>query len=378
MVTTITDLPAEMLGHVVWCGKLSVRDVAALRACNHHLYDMTPDMVWLTVEAIGEAQRVQITLNEEDDLMVLYSWASAALCFVRVVGGWVYEVAVCDEVVFAATHRSVELFGRHLRPKNIGTLAGESCVAVQGQMVASVSKDDASSVSVLEMQVDHFQANAIYTLEGHTNDVWAIVFNAAATRVFTGSWDDTIRVWSLPGGECVQTLAGHTGSVVGLALLPCETQLLSGSRDKTLKLWDLGSGECVQTLEAHADDVNCVAVSGGGRIALSGSSDNTLRLWDLRTFECVKVLEGHSKVVTSVGITKDALLCVSGSWDKTLRVWLLAGGRSRCVAVLQGHTNWVFSVAISSDNVVYSGSDDETLRAWDISALIRYNRMMWT
>ena len=91
-MTAITDLPAEMLGHVIWCGKLSVRDVAALRACNHYLYDMTPDMVWLTVEAIGEEQSVQITLNKEDDLMALYSWASAALCFVR--DGWWYCVSM--------------------------------------------------------------------------------------------------------------------------------------------------------------------------------------------------------------------------------------------------------------------------------------------
>ena len=43
-----------------------------------------------------------------------------------------------------------------------------------------------------------------------------------------------------------------------------------GSNDNTVKLWDVTSGECLQTLEGHPDSVDSVSFSQMGR-SLSGS-----------------------------------------------------------------------------------------------------------
>ncbi|EKX31278.1 hypothetical protein GUITHDRAFT_52979, partial [Guillardia theta CCMP2712] len=59
---------------------------------------------------------------------------------------------------------------------------------------------------------------------------------------------------------------------------------------------------------------------------------------------------------------------VSGSDDKTLRVWDLESMEEK--ARLEGHSRWVTSVAMSKDGkTAVSGSWDETLRVWDLESM---------
>jgi WD40 repeat protein len=44
----------------------------------------------------------------------------------------------------------------------------------------------------------------------------------------------------------------------------------------------------------------------------------------MSTGQCTSVLEGHTSVVTSVSVSPDGKQVVSGSDDKTLRVWDLS------------------------------------------------------
>ena len=46
-----------------------------------------------------------------------------------------------------------------------------------------------------------------------------------------------------------------------------------GSDDNTLKVWDIESGECIQTLQGHSHAVYCVEVFENGRKAISGKKE---------------------------------------------------------------------------------------------------------
>jgi WD40 repeat protein len=68
-----------------------------------------------------------------------------------------------------------------------------------------------------------------------------------------------------------------------------------------------------------------------------------------------------------VAVSPDGKRVVSGSDDKTVRVWDLASGR--CEATLEGHGDRVCSVAVSPDGKrVVSGSGDKTVRVWDLAS----------
>ena len=80
--------------------------------------------------------------------------------------------------------------------------------------------------------------------------------------------------------ELVGTLQGHSRGVNGVSFSPDGTKVASGSNDETVKLWDVTSGECLQTLEGHFDDVNSVSFSPDGTKVASGSYDKTIKTWE--------------------------------------------------------------------------------------------------
>lgn len=53
-------------------------------------------------------------------------------------------------------------------------------------------------------------------------------------KVVSGSYDCTLKIWSLKSGECSHTLRGHVAHV--LCLQFHSSTLVSGSADRTIKV----------------------------------------------------------------------------------------------------------------------------------------------
>ncbi|MFQ5463839.1 MAG: protein kinase, partial [Phycisphaerae bacterium] len=91
---------------------------------------------------------------------------------------------------------------------------------------------------------------------------------------------------------------------------------------------------------------------------------------------CLARLEGHERPPVCLTFSRDGALLASGSDDKTIRLWDMdcaAGGGKDCeAAVLIGHSDHVGGIAFSpSGNCLASASVDETIRLWDVPASIR-------
>ena len=69
-------------------------------------------------------------------------------------------------------------------------------------------------------------------LESHTRPVLSLA--VAGNRLFSGSYDYSIRVWSLDSFQRERTLTGHTDAV--RALVVAGGKLFSASYDGTLKV----------------------------------------------------------------------------------------------------------------------------------------------
>ncbi len=134
----------------------------------------------------------------------------------------------------------------------------------------------------------------VRTMEGHSSDVRSVAFSPDGTRIVSGSYDETLRLWDAVSGAHLNTLKGHSDLVRSVAFSPNATRIVSGSSDHTLRLWDAASGAHLSTLKGHSGWVQSVAFSPDGTCIMSGSADRTLRLWDAVSGAHLNTLEGHS------------------------------------------------------------------------------------
>ena len=79
---------------------------------------------------------------------------------------------------------------------------------------------------------------AIHQLIGHASPVTSASFSPDGTKVVSGSYDQTVRIWDAVTGECEQTLEGHSSAVWSASFSPDGTKVVSGSRDETVRIWD--------------------------------------------------------------------------------------------------------------------------------------------
>jgi F-box/WD-40 domain protein 7 len=197
---------------------------------------------------------------------------------------------------------------------------------------------------------------------GHSDAVRALA--VANERLFSGSYDGTVKVWDVAALECLQTLAGHTGPV--RTLVYSGGHMFSGSYDKTVRshhacflgarlsclcpclswpaklcrceerdhalnpfwptcpaqvrVWDVESLKCLSTLTGHSGAVRALAASSAR--VFSGSDDTTIKVWDSRSLDCLATLEGHEDNVRVLAVGERYVF--SGSWDKSIRRAFLA------------------------------------------------------
>jgi WD40 repeat protein len=199
------------------------------------------------------------------------------------------------------------------------------------------------------------------TQHAHRDRVLCLMFKD--DTLVTGGRDETVKIWDLNVGKCINTLVGHTDNVWYLQF--DEDKIVSGSADKTICFWDFRSGKCFNTLVGHERGLSCLHFEND--LLMSGSADRTIKLWDLRTMRSKDTLTGHTDAVYCLYYHNNRL--ISGGEDRTARVWDLELGR--CVAVVSDedcadrHTGAVYCMQFDDRRLV-TGSFDHTIKLWDM------------
>jgi len=127
---------------------------------------------------------------------------------------------------------------------------------------------------------------------GHKNSVDALMADSNGLRFFSGSFDETVKIWEVEDAEaaktgmnskykCTHTLKGHTQGVTAIFHDSGGVRLFTASSDCTVRIWSLEDYSCISVLEGHKDGVTCMAVDWIGQRLFTGSKDKTIRIWTL-------------------------------------------------------------------------------------------------
>ncbi|KAE8704677.1 Zinc finger CCCH domain-containing protein 63 [Hibiscus syriacus] len=125
----------------------------------------------------------------------------------------------------------------------------------------------------------------VASLKGHTRPVVSLI--VGANRLYSGSMDHSIKVWSLETLQCIQTLTEHNDVV--MSLLCWDQFLLSCSLDKTIKVWVATENGNLEVTYTHNEENGVLNLRGmpdleSKPVLLCACNCNYVRLFDLPSF----------------------------------------------------------------------------------------------
>jgi len=242
------------------------------------------------------------------------------------------------------------------------------CSQYDEEKIVSGSFDSSIKVWDIKNLEEKAEVPAVMTLKksetpnAHSDRVLCLMFDGA--KLVTGGRDETVKIWDLNVGKCVNTLNGHTDNVWYLQF--DEQKIISGSADKTICFWDFRTGKPYNTLVGHERGLSCLHFEGD--LLMSGSADKTIKLWDLRTNRCRNTLIGHTDAVYCLYYFRNKL--ISGGEDKMAKVWDLDTGKCTSTISDEGckerHTGAIYCMQFDDRRLV-TGSFDHTIKVWDVN-----------
>jgi WD40 repeat protein len=284
-----------------------------------------------------------------------------------------------------------------------GHTDGVTCAAALDEVrVVSGSRD-----GTLRLWDVH-TAKELARVQGHSG--WITELAALSGRVvFATSNPNCLRIWEIDEALRITTIHGHRSRIVDLAALD-DRHIVVAYDNHTLEIWDVTIQQIVHTMTAEIlHGFTSVAALGDDRI-VSSSWDGILHIWDRWTGALLDTLtstRGLHRVVVlnpkrvlalrvdhvveiwntetrrqvavfdslashggnAIAAVDEHRIVAAASESPDHHLWLMNIENGKIDGSLQGHSSWTNVLTPLPSGHLLSGSDDKTLRVWDLEAV---------
>jgi WD40 repeat protein len=234
--------------------------------------------------------------------------------------------------------------------------------------------------------------NSEFRLWGHEGPVTCLALDPA--RIYSGSWDMTVRVWDRSQMNCVQKFM-HADWVMALAP---HGNTVASTAGRDAYVWDVGSGELTTIISnAHIGNAYSVARTHLTDVLCTGGEDGAIRLFDVSDISDNENIKPAATWVPHTGPVHSLAFeypwLVSASSDgrialidvrKILTPPNSSKRRFRVKTIdpsaieppqrmLHGFGCYLFSVDIGADRIL-CGGEDGAVRVWNFSEALEIEK----
>ncbi|XP_010631151.1 WD repeat-containing protein 88 [Fukomys damarensis] len=254
-------------------------------------------------------------------------------------------------------------------------------------------------------------------LKGHEHVVSSCHFCVNDTKLLSGSYDCTVKLWDAENGSVIRDFEQRPKApVLECSVTGDSRRIVAASYDKTVRAWDLETGQLLWKIR-HDTFVSSCKFSPDGKYVVSGldidrgicimdaeniatvayiedhhrrsitaccfdpdsqrvasvSLDRCIKIWDVTSrTTLLTISRAHESAISNCCFTFSGHFLCTTSWDKTLKIWNVYTGefrnRGACVTLMQGHKGCVSSCCFARDSsFLISGGFDKTVAIWDVA-----------
>ncbi|CAH9099243.1 unnamed protein product [Cuscuta epithymum] len=143
--------------------------------------------------------------------------------------------------------------------------------------------------------------------------------------------------------------------------------LATGSYDHTIRFWEAKSARCCRTIQYPESQVNRLEITPDKRF-LAAAGNPHIRLFDINSnnHQPVQSFDSHTSNVMAVGFQCDGNWMYSGSEDGTVKIWDLRAPGFQREYESRAAVNTV--VLHPNQTELISGDQNGNIRVWDLKA----------
>ncbi|CAG9330473.1 unnamed protein product [Blepharisma stoltei] len=229
--------------------------------------------------------------------------------------------------------------------------------------VFSISEDH----RIITWRVPEFDENSIRLTNGHTKDIYNIIYSQKRGLFFTNANDNLAIAWDFNTKKKVHEFT-HKDGVYAKCLTHDENYLITCTAANEVIYWDLDSYTQSSPEEPNEATIKAILATKDGKYLITGDTICRVTIKSIGNSgknTTLAVFRKHKATIWSLAVNSTSTLLFSGDETGLIYEINLIDGNEICS--FKGHTGKVKCLEVSkNDSFLVSGSWDKTFKVWSI------------